>query len=45
MNDAGKGLVKVLRNEEEVFIPGIVSEIGPYYIWEVFKDSLLEKVN
>lgn len=41
-NTSGKILVKILRNEEEVLIPGLSSVDGPYYDWSVFKDKFVD---
>jgi hypothetical protein len=36
-NSAGEALVKILRNEQEMPIPGLKPVTGPYYRWEDFK--------
>ncbi len=36
-NAEGKVLVKVLRNEKEVSVPGLTPVAGPYYDWTDFK--------
>ena len=41
-NASGKVLVKVLRNEEEVLIPGLSPVEGPYYDWSVFKNKFVD---
>ena len=43
-NASGKILVKILRNEEEVLIPGLSPVDGPYYDWSVFKDKFVDSL-
>ncbi len=40
-NSEGDVLVKLLRNEEEVNIPGLDAVSGPYYRWEDFKGAFM----
>ena len=41
-NASERVLVKVLRNEEEVLIPGLSPVGGPYYDWSDFKNKFVD---
>ncbi len=39
-NQSGEALFKVLRNEEEVLLPGLTPVTGPYYRWDDFRNLM-----
>ena len=42
LNDSGEYLVKVLYNERETRLKGLMPAFGPYYRWSDFRKRLMK---